>query len=301
MKTTWNFPPWRNSRGRQYFAVAFLLFAVISPAQAPGGRAGGGGRGNPLSTKQPNLPGNLFTSGSTLARTALRHEWLDIPLGATKLRTWIEYPEGEGKAAVVLVMQYDAALDDLQRAIADQLALEGFIAVAPDLLSGLGPGGGGYDSFPFPEDAIRASAKMNPAEILRRYRAAYNFASKLPRANGKGASLGCGVGGTYSFRFAAEQPGLSAAVVFYGMPPGEAVMAKIKAPVLGLYGEDDPRIVSTIEPTAEAMKRLGKSYESHVYPHATHFFMTYAVEGENGAAIAQSWPKAIEFLRENTK
>lgn len=285
--------------------AASLLLAIFARAQEPArggaGRGGGGGRGNPLSTKQPNLPANLFTSSSTVARTPLGHEWVDIPMGRVKLHTWIEYPEGDAKAPIIIVMQYDAGLDDLQRALADQLALEGFIAVAPDLLSGQGPKGGNYDSFRFPDDAVQASAKMAPDEIIRRYKAAYDYGMKLPRANGKSAALGCGVGGTYSFRFAAEEPNLNAAVVFYGMPPNEAAMAKIKAPVLGLYGEDDPAVVDTIEPTAAAMKKLGKSYESQVYPHATHFFMTYAVEGENGAAMAQSWPKAIAFLKENTK
>ncbi len=222
-------------------------------------------------------------------------------MGRVKLHTWIEYPDGDAKAPIVIVMQYDAGLDDLQRALADQLALEGFIAVAPDVLSGQGPKGGNYDSFRFPDDAIQASAKMAPDEIVRRYKTAYNYAMKLPRANGRSAALGCGVGGTYSFRFGAEEPGLNAAVVFYGLPPDQAMMEKIKAPVLGLYGEDDPAVVSSIEPIAAAMKKLGKSYESHVYPHATHFFMTYAVEGENGAAIAKAWPRAIAFLRENTK
>ena len=285
-------------------AVCALIAAVAlaqEPAKGGAGRGGGGGRGSPLSTKQPNLPANLFTAGSTVARTTLRHEWVNIPMGRVKLHTWIEYPAGDAKAPIVMVMQYDAGLDDLQRALADQLALEGFIAVAPDLLSGQGPKGGNYDSFRFPNDAIQASAKMSPDEIIRRYKTAYDYAIKLQRSNGKSASLGCGVGGTYSFRFAAEEPGLNAAILFYGLPPDQAMMAKIRAPVLGLYGEDDPNIVSTVEPTAAAMKKLGKPYESHVYPHATHFFMTYAVEGENGAAIAQAWPRAIAFLEENTK
>src|SRR5438445_13340643 len=104
------------------------------------------------------------------------------------MRTWIEYPAGEGKAPVVLLMHYDAGLDDLQRALADQLATDGFIAVAPDLLSGLGPKGGNYDSFPFSDDALRANAKISPAEALRRYKIAYDYAMKLPRASGKGAS-----------------------------------------------------------------------------------------------------------------
>src|SRR5437868_887082 len=152
------------------------LCALSAIAQAPPGRGGG------LGAKNPALPANLFTASSTVARTKLRHEWVDIPMGGQKLHTWIEYPAGEGPAPVVVLMHYDAGLDDLQRAIADQLATDGFIAVAPDLLSGLGTNGGNYDSFRYPDEALRAVAKMTPAEMLRRNKAAFDYAMKLPRA-----------------------------------------------------------------------------------------------------------------------
>jgi carboxymethylenebutenolidase len=259
------------------------------------------GRGGGLSGKNPALPANLFTSASTLAHTSLRHEWVDIPMGRGKLHTWVEYPAGEAKAPLLLLMHYDAGLDDLQRAVADQLATDGFIAVAPDLLSGLGPKGGNYDSFNYPDEALRTLAGMKPAEVLRRFRIAFEYGMKLPRTNGKGASLGCGVGGTNSFRFAAEAPDLGAAVVFYGMPPDPADMAKVHAPVLGLYGGDDPAVVATIEPTAALLKKLGKSYQYHIYPGATHFFMSYQVEGRNGEAVAEAWPAAVAFLKQALK
>jgi carboxymethylenebutenolidase len=254
-----------------------------------------------LGGKSPELPANLFVAASTVAHTTLRHEWVDIPSGKTKLHTWIEYPKGEDKAPVVILMHYEAGLDILQRALADQLALDGFIAVAPDLLSGRGPKAGNFDAFQFPDEALRANLKIPQAEALRLYKAAYDYAAKLPRASGKIASLGCSLGGTLSFRFAAETPGLNAAVVFYGMPPAEALLAKIKAPVLGLYGGDDDAVDATIEPTAAAMKKLGKSFESHVYPGATHAFLTYQAEGLNGIGTAEGWTTAIEFLKEHTK
>jgi carboxymethylenebutenolidase len=254
-----------------------------------------------LAGKNPALPANLFTSASTVAHTSLQHGWVDIPMGSGRLHTWIEYPAGEAKAPMVLLMHYDAGLDDLQRAVADQLATDGFIAVTPDLLSGLGPKGGNYDSFLYPDEAMRTLAGIKPEGALRRLKIAFDYGMKLPRANGKGASMGCGVGGTNSFRFTAEVPNLSAAVVFYGMPPDPAEMAKIHAPVMGLYGGDDPAVVATVEPTAALMKKLGKSYQYHLYPGATHFFMSYQVEGRNGEAVAEAWPAAITFLRQATK
>jgi carboxymethylenebutenolidase len=278
-----------------------LMFAQTPADQQKGKGGRGGGRGNALSDKREDLPANLFTSSSTVARTTMRHEWVDIAMGRAKLHTWIEYPQGDGKTPVVIVMHHGPGLDDLERAVADQLATEGFIALAPDLLSGFGPKGGNYDSFQFPDDAIRASVKVTAAEALRRYKAARGYGMKLPRANGKSASIGFDTGGTYSFRFAAEVPDLNAAVVVYGMPPEQAMLAEIHAPVLGLYGGDDDLVDNTIEPTQAAMQKLGKTYETHIYPHATHFFMVYQVEGENGAATAQAWPTAIAFLKQNTK
>jgi carboxymethylenebutenolidase len=272
---------------------ASVLWIAVGQAPPP---PGGG-----LFGKNPALPANLFTSSSAVAHTSLRHEWMDIPMGSGKLHTWIEYPAGEAKAPVVLLMHYDAGLDDLQRAIADQLATDGFIAVAPDLLSGLGANGGNYDSFAYPDEALRVVAKISRAEAMKRYKIAYEYAMKLPRASGKAASLGCGVGGTNSFRFASEVKNLNAAVVIYGMPPDAADLAKIDAPVLGLYGGDDATVDATVEPTAATMKKLGKSYQYHTYPGATHFFLSYQVEGRNGEAVAQAWPEAIEFLRKATQ
>jgi len=139
-----------------------------------------GGLGN----KAPELPANLFVAASTVSKSPLRHEWVDIPAGKIKLHTWIHYPQGDGKVPVVIMMHYDAGMDDLQRALADQIASEGYIVVAPDLTSGLGPKGGNYESFKFPDEALRANLKLAPAEAMRRYRVAYDYAMKMPRANG---------------------------------------------------------------------------------------------------------------------
>jgi carboxymethylenebutenolidase len=299
------------SVNRKLLLTPVLLAAVVAMAcvgwamaqeggRGRGGRGGGRGPGG-LGDKAPDFPANLFVSASTVAHTSLRHEWVEIPAGKTKLHTWIEYPAGEAKAPVVIVMHYEAGLDVTQQALADQLALQGFIAVAPDLLSGRGPNGGNFEAFLFPDEALRATLRVPQSEALRLYKAAYEYAMKLPRGNGKIASLGGSIGGTLSFRFAAEVPSLSAAVVFYGLPPAEATLAKINAPVLALYGGDDERLVATIDPTAAAMKKLGKSFESHVYPGATHGFMTYQVEGLNREAITEAWPAAVAFLRDHTK
>ena len=296
-------------------AAAMFVIASIEPpfhasptaqqageraGEPPGGRQGapgGGGRGGGLATKNPELPAGAFTASSTVARTSLQHEWVDIPFAGKGLRTWIQYPNRADRAPVVIVMSHEAGLDDWMRAVADQLATDGFIAVAPDILSGRGPNGGNFDSFRFPADVIRANERLPQEEALRRYRVALDYARKLPRASGKSAGLGVGMGGADSFRFAAEVADLNAAVVFYGTAPGESVLVKVNAPVAGFYGEDDPRVMASVRTAEATMKRLGKTYEVHVYPGATQAFMRSTVEGRNGEAVTGAWPAAIQFLR----
>jgi len=112
-------------------------------------------------------------------------------------------------------------------------------------------------------------------------------------------ALGVGMGGADSFRFAADVPNLDAAVVFYGVAPDASVLAKIKTPIAGFYGEDDPRVMASVRTAESAMKRLGKTYEVHVYPGATQAFLRSTVEGQNAEAGAAAWPAAIQFLRQH--
>jgi carboxymethylenebutenolidase len=270
---------------------------MMAMAQQPPGR---GPRGYPVG-KLPDLPAGTFSATSTLLHSTLRKEFVNLPVGDVNLHTWVEYPTGAGKAPVVVVMQHGPGMDDWQRALADQLALQGFIAVAADLYSGLGPNGGNWDSFEGIDAALRAAGKLTPEEAIRRYKAAYEYGIKLPRASGKVATVGFCAGGTYSFRFAGEVPEIDAAVVFYGTQPSADTMSKIKAPVLGFYGEDDARVTSTVQSTVSAMKQLGKSYEPHIYPHATHGFLEFQDLGGNPAATTDSWARTIAFLNQHLK
>jgi carboxymethylenebutenolidase len=143
-----------------------------------------------LAEKPRNLPASYYTATATLARSTLKKEWVDIQVGDLKLRTWVVYPEGTSKTGVVVVMQHGLGLDDRMRSVADQIAADGFIAVAPDVWSGTGPNGGNRDSFQFDDEAMRAAARITPDETQRRYRAACEWALTLPRANGKTGGVG---------------------------------------------------------------------------------------------------------------
>jgi carboxymethylenebutenolidase len=274
-------------------------FGMAMGQSVDGQSKGGGRRGYPTG-KLPDLPAGIFNAHSALANSKLKKEWVDIPMGAVKLHTWVEYPEGDGKTPIVIVMQHGPGMDDWQRAIADQLAYEGFIAIATDLHSGLGPKGGNFDSFSGTDEVMRATARLTPNDMFNRYKAARDWGMKLPRASGKSASIGFCMGGGNSFRFTAEIPDLDAAVVFYGTPDNQEMLAKVKAPIMAFYGDDDARVTSTMAPTQATMKRDGKWFEAYTYPHATHAFLSYQDLAGNPAATADSWPKAIAFLKGHT-
>jgi carboxymethylenebutenolidase len=229
---------------------------------------------------------------------------VDVKLASgAAIRTWVVYPERKDEAGVVIVIHEIYGLTDWIRGVADQLAREGFIAVAPDLISGLGPNGGGTDSVASRDDVVKLVRGLSPEEATARLNAVRDYAIKLPAANGKSATLGFCWGGARSFAYAAAQPGLNAAVVFYGTSPEAADLARVKAPVLGLYGADDARVNATIGPAEAEMKKLGKTYEPHVYEGAGHGFLR-AQEGREGAnlkATQQAWPRVLVFLREHLK
>ena len=179
-----------------------------------------------------------------LERSPRHGEWMDVkmPSGGAPIRTWVVYPERKEKAGVVLVIHEIFGLSDWIRAVADQLAKEGFIAVAPDLISGKGPGGGGTDSAASRDDVVKLIRTLTPAETNARLNAVREAAVKFPSANGKSATIGFCWGGSASFAYAAAQPLLNAAVVYYGTAPADEALAAIKAPVLGNYGGDDARV-----------------------------------------------------------
>jgi len=150
------------------------------------------------------------------------------------------------------------------------------------------------------DDVVKLVREATPEETVSRLNAVRDFAMKLPSANGKVATIGFCWGGGRSFAYAAAQPALSAAVVYYGTSPETPALGAVRAPVLGLYGGDDARVNATIGPAEAEMKKLGKSYEVHTYEGAAHGFLRQQ-SGRGGAnlkATQQAWPRTIAFLRQ---
>jgi carboxymethylenebutenolidase len=203
-----------------------------------------------------------------------RHrEWVDVKNGARTVHTFVVYPEVSTKAPVVILIHEIFGLSDWAREMADELAASGYIVVAPDLLSGDGPNGGGSSAFPDQEATVKAVSGLDPSQVIADLEAAADYAQKLPAGNGKLAVAGFCWGGGKSFQLATERNDLSAAFVFYGPPPDTAGMASIEAPVFGFYAGNDARIDATIPATVEAMKQAHKTYAPVTYEGAGHGFM----------------------------
>ncbi|HEX4959840.1 MAG TPA: dienelactone hydrolase family protein [Thermoanaerobaculia bacterium] len=255
--------------------------------------------------RDEKLPASEAQAKGALEKSPRHGEYVDVknPAGGPAIRTWVMYPERKDKAGVVLVIHEVFGLSDWARAVADQLAKEGFIAVVPDLVSGMGPNGGGSDAGASRDDVVKLVRALTPQEATARLDAVRAYAAHLPSANGKSATVGFCWGGGRSFAYAVTQPDLAGAVVYYGTPPEAADLAKVKAPVVGFYGGDDARVTATVAATETEMKKLGKTYEPHVFEGAGHGFLR-AQDDRNGAnlkATEQAWPRTVEFLRERLK
>jgi carboxymethylenebutenolidase len=222
-----------------------------------------------------------------------------IPAGGDSVRAWVVYPERSTKAPVVVVVHEIFGLSTWVRAVADQLAAEGYIAIAPDFLTGK-LGGRNPDEMPI-DTAIALIRTLKPEEVQSRIDAAARYGMSLPAALPRYGVVGFCWGGSTVFAHAVHAPALGAAVVYYGGSPSSPELASVRAPVLGLYGGNDARVNATIPPADSAMRALGKTFEHHIFDGAGHGFLR-AQEGQNGANLAasqQAWPLTIAWFRRN--
>lgn len=268
------------------------IFLAVLMTPAFGGAAG------PATVSIP--PGEAGAKAA-LEGSPRHHEWVEIavPGKDAKVSAFIVYPERKDKAPVVIVIQEINGLTDWIRAVADRLAADGFIAIAPDLLSGKGPGGGGTDKFGSRDDVVKAVRGLAAPEVAGMLDAVSRYGRGLPAAKGKFATVGFCWGGGQSFHYATAQPDLGAAVVYYGTSPEPEALGTIRAPVLGLYGGDDARVNATVGPAEAKMKALGKTFVAHTYPGAGHGFLRAQDDrdGANLAASRKAWPATIEHLK----
>lgn len=230
-----------------------------------------------------------------------RHgEWVKIHYDNRDVDAFITYPQVKDKATAVVVIHEIFGLSDWVRSVTDELADAGYIAIAPDLLSGKGPGGGGTASLGGSDDVRRVISSLPEKEITHDLDATVDYVSKLPSSNGKVAVMGFCWGGGQTFRFATNNKKINAALSFYGPIPDTSSFSGIECPVYGFYAENDSRITSSVPDAAAAMKKDGKTYEPVVYKGAGHGFMRMGEQpgaaGANKEARDAAWQRAKDVL-----
>lgn len=209
-----------------------------------------------------------------LEKSPRHQEWVAVKYGDRTVHAFLVFPEVSGKAPAVVVIHENRGLTDWVRSVADQLAEAGYIAIAPDLLSGMAPGGGKTSDFPNSDAAREGIYKLTPEQVTADLNAVTDYVSKHPASNGRVAVAGFCWGGTQTFRFATNRGDLAGAFVFYGTgPESPEAIARIKTPVFGFYGGDDARVNATVPKSAELMKAAGKTFEPVTYDGAGHGFM----------------------------
>jgi carboxymethylenebutenolidase len=233
---------------------------------------------------------------AALEKSPRHREYVALKHGDRTVQAFVVYPEVSGKAPVIVMIHEIFGLSDWAKQMADELAEQGYIVIAPDLVSGLGPNGGGSDAFPGQDAVTKAVSGLDAGVVLADLDAAADYGKKLPSANGKLFVAGFCWGGGKSFAFATHRRDLSAAFVFYGPPPADADLKNITAPVYGFYAGNDARISATVPATTTAMKAAGKRYEPVIYDGAGHGFMRAGQAPDANDANKKAWDEGFKRL-----
>jgi carboxymethylenebutenolidase len=220
-------------------------------------------------------------------------EWVKIKRGDQTIRAYVAYPERKSKAPAIIVIHEIFGLTEWEPTVADRLAKEGYVAIVPDLLSSK------YDKSPSnPDEGRKLVGELEPDRITADLDATYEYVNGLPAvAKDQIGTIGFCWGGGQSFRYATNNPRLKAVVVAYGPAPDSADLKRIKAPVLGVYGENDQRIDATLPDVAAKMEASGKTFTYEVYPGTGHGFLKPGRQGSDGPQVARAWQRILEFYR----
>ena len=270
-----------------------------APAAQPAAR-------NPNLPPTGDVPGEDKNAQATAQlKSSPRHaEWVDIKANSGTIKAFVVYPERKDKAPVVIVVQEIFGLTDWIRGVADQLAKEGFIAIAPDFMTGMGPNQGGSAELG-EQGSAKEIGKLTDEDKVRKLNAVRAYALTIPAATSSTAAVGFCWGGAASSLFALRQPALNAAVAYYGgMPTDATAYIDAKTPILGLYAANDNRVNATLDFAKAELAKRNVLYEQHVFEGAGHGFLRQQNGNErapaNAKAAERAWQLTLEFLRKHT-
>lgn len=215
-----------------------------------------------------------------------RHqEWVELETASGQtVRAFVVFPEVSKPVPTVVVIHENRGLNDWARSLTDQVAEAGYVAIAPDMLTGKAPGGGGTADFESSDAARTAIYDLSAESVREALDAAVAYGRKLDATNDRVVVAGFCWGGGKTFDYAAHNDEIDAACVFYGTAPDEALLKEIDVPVYGFYGENDRRITGQVPRVAAKMKDLDATYEPEVYDGAGHGFMRSGETDEPGGA-----------------
>jgi carboxymethylenebutenolidase len=222
-------------------------------------------------------------------------EWVYVKKrGQTdSVRAYIAYPERKDRAAAVVVIHEIYGLTDWEPTVADRLAKSGYVAIVPDLLSTK------YGRSPANADSGRTLVgQLEPSRITADLDAVVAYLNGLSAVRGGDIGvMGFCWGGGQTFRYATNNPKLRAAVICYGPPPESGALARIQTPLLGVYGENDARINTTLPNIADRLKGMGKSFTYRIYPGTGHGFLKPGRQGSDGPQADKAWGDILAFLK----
>ena len=239
------------------------------------------------------LSGAAPVAAQAGAKPQISGEWIYIRKGADSIRAYMASPVRSALSPAIIVIHEIYGLTKWEPTVADRLAREGYIAIVPDLLSTT------EGKTPADEDKARGLVSaLDPDQVTAELDATYQFLRRHPAVDKtKIATIGFCWGGGESFRYATNNPNLAAVVVAYGPAPDTAEMKRIKAPVLGIYGENDARINSALPTVTAGMTKAGNTYTSEVFPGTGHGFLKPGRQGYDTPERERAWKRILEFYR----
>jgi carboxymethylenebutenolidase len=271
-----------SARGRRGAIAAYALIGLV--ALLVGAAAMWTYKGPAVQPVPAKFPADSVTTHG---------EWVYIKSGRDSVRAYVAYPERKTKAPAVIVIHEIFGLTKWEPTVADRLAKEGYVAILPDLLSskyGITPAD--------PDSGRKLVGQLEPERITADLNAVYGYVNALPSVTKDViGTIGFCWGGGQSFRYATNNPKLRAVVVAYGPAPDTADLKRIKAPVLGIYGENDERINASLPEVTAAMQSAGKTFTTEVYPGTGHGFLKPGRQGSDGPQVQKAWTRILEFYR----
>ena len=235
-----------------------------------------------------------YLQASVLGQGPVNAEWVWIPSGDDSLRAYVALPDRESAAPGIIIIHENRGLTAWEPTVADRLAGAGYVAVAVDLLSRP------FGITPADQDSARIlMGRLDPDSVTADLDATYQWLSARTDVEADAIGIiGFCWGGGQSFRYATNNDRLRAAVVCYGPAPDTADLARIRAPILGVYGEDDNRINSQLPVVEDQMRRLGKRFVAETYDGTGHGFLKPGRQGSDGPEVEHAWTRIVNFYRE---